>query len=60
VVAHAGGNPGDGDRVAEHAVAAGRFAQDRAYFDGLVPARSRRLNGNPLGGKGTNHAISSE
>ena len=47
--AHAGDNPKESDRSAEHAHAADRFAREISAIltDSIV--RSRRLMGNPLG-----------
>ena len=49
--AHAGGNPTASDRSAEQAVAVDRFARE---IEGILrdasAARSRQLNGKPLGG----------
>jgi len=52
--ADAVGNPNDGDRSAEHADAADRFAREIVGFlIGSPVARSRRLIGRPL--DGSNH-----
>ncbi len=50
-------NPNDGDRSAEHAVAADRFARKIVRFlMSAFAARSRQLNGNPFGVQGTSLA----
>src|SRR5689334_4537065 len=43
-------------RSAEHAVAADRFARKIVRFLKALLARSRQLNGNPLGGINGSHA----
>ena len=49
--AHAGGNPSELDRSAEHAHAADRFAREIVGILALsYAARSRRLMGRPFGG----------
>jgi len=49
--AHAGGNPSELDRSAEHAHAADRFAREIVGILALsYAARSRRLMGRPVGG----------
>jgi len=48
--AHAGGNPNDRDRSAEHAHAADRFAREIVRFLTVLVMRLRRLMGNPLAG----------
>jgi hypothetical protein len=50
--AHAGGNPNDRVRSAEHAVAADRFAREIVRFLTASLARSRQLNGIPFGVRG--------
>jgi hypothetical protein len=47
--ADASGNPNDGDRSAEHAHAADRFAREIVGFLTRFAVRSRRLIGRPLG-----------
>ena len=42
---------GDAWRAAQPAVPADRFAREIVRFDKLTVARSRQLNGNPLGGR---------
>jgi predicted 3-demethylubiquinone-9 3-methyltransferase (glyoxalase superfamily) len=49
VVGGCGWRASDGDRVAEHAYAADRFAREIVGFLKAVPARSRQLNAKPLG-----------
>ncbi len=52
--AHAGGNPSELDRSAEHAHAADRFAREIVGILALsYAARSRRLMGRPLGRPGS-------
>ena len=47
--AHAGGNQNAGDRSAEHAHAADRFAREIVGFLTVSAVRSRRLMGIPFG-----------
>ena len=47
---HAVGSPSDGDRDAEHAYAADRFAREIVRILTVSLARSRRLIGKPFGG----------
>jgi len=56
--AHAAGKMKESDRSAEHAVAADRFARKIVRFlMSAFAARSRQLNGNPFGVRGTWSAI---
>jgi hypothetical protein len=50
--AHAGDNPKESDRSAEHAHAADRFAREIVRFLTVSAARSRRLMGRPFGVRG--------